>query len=72
MLPRRRRAHRREELAARDHRELAIRFVLWAARLEDTYSLGFFEDELAQFDPPTDPDGPDEQPGPFIDELDFV
>jgi hypothetical protein len=51
--------------------DLAIRFLRWAARL-DHNALVLYEDRLAQFDLPIDPDGPDEQLASLIDQLDFV
>jgi predicted ATPase/class 3 adenylate cyclase len=59
-------------LDARGHRDLAIRFLRWAGRLEDFNALALYADELGLVDLPIDPDGPDEQLGPLIDELDFV
>jgi hypothetical protein len=59
-------------LDARGHRELAIRFLRWAARLEDGNLLALYADDLGHAALPIDPDGPDEQLGPLIDALDFV
>ena len=59
-------------LASQDHRDLGIRFLRWAARLEFYNPLVFTANELAPFDLPTNPDGPDEALEPLIDQLDFV
>ena len=59
-------------LAARDQRDLGLRFLRWAARLDNDSALVPFANELSYFDLPTNPDGPDEQLEPLINQLDFL
>lgn len=59
-------------LTAQGHRDLGIRFLRWAARLDDVNLLLLFEDELARFDLPLEPEGPDERLAELLGELDLL
>ncbi len=59
-------------LAGRNHRDLALGYLRWAAHLGHHNALVFYADALSHFDLPTDPDGPHEQLESLLDQLDFV
>ena len=58
--------------AGRQQRELALRFLSWAAQVDDHRILTLYADELSRFDLPLAPDGPPEQLGSLLDALDIL